>query len=248
MTEKKEVLPVALEVVGVEDDDIKTKIDLAPDDFSSIFELNMFKKNYDKDTEKWIDDEKTLSRYNENLELLGGIPAEGATIEVYINDETGKAYVTPPSEFERAEKPLASDAGKLWLGAVISGVRDSAKGREVLIDYKDVTYSTWFNTGQWLDSKQKFILNKSKRAKSITKFASMFEAVEASWDNYQPILGLKVNLNVRKNALDPSAKYAWLELTKVEDVQYDQAMIQKINSESNASTDSIDISDDDMPF
>lgn len=246
MSEQKEILPVELEVLGVESDDIKLKLELAPEDYSCIYEMSLFKKNYDKKTEKWLDDPETNERYEESLTKIGGEPVEGSKLELYVNDDSGKAYIDPPKPFVKTEKPNAKDDGKLWLGAVIVDVRDSDKGREVIVKYKDVLYSFAFTTGMWVKSKEKFILNKAREVKAKEKFKKVFEGVgNVEWDSYEPIFGLKVNLTVKKNALDPNSDKGWLQVATVDEVEYDQTVIQERNAKQ---TNSLNISDDDIPF
>lgn len=240
---KEDVKPVEMEVVEVESDEVKLLVSVAPEDYSAIYELTLYKQTYDNKTEEWSEDAEVTKRYNESIEQLGGEPYAGQKLELYLDEEKGKAYLNPPKEFLQAEKPKAKDDGKFWLGATIIEVRDNDKGRECLVDYKGTVYSFTFTTGQWIKSKEKFILNPAKRAKQIEKFAKVFEKVGATWEDYKAILGLKVNLQVKKNGLDPKSPDGWLSVAVVEDVEYNQQFIQEMNAKENA-----ELEDADVPF
>lgn len=206
-----------LVVVSVDVEDISVKIQAATEDYSAIYDLQLFKQEYDKDSKTWVDNEETTKRYNEYVELLGGIPKEDDTISVFVNEETGKAYVTEPKPFTKVEKPSAKDAGKLYMNMTITEVKDSPKGREVIVDYKGTNYSFSFNTGVWLEKRKQFILNKAKLAKAVVRFNELFEDVNVKWDNPELAIGLKVNATVNKNALDPKSEFGWLSPLKLEE-------------------------------
>lgn len=206
-----------LVVVSVDVEDISVKIQAATEDYSAIYDLQLFKQEYDKDSKTWVDNEETTKRYNEYVELLGGIPKEDDTISVFVNEETGKAYVTEPKAFTKVEKPSAKDAGKLYMNMTITEIKDSPKGREVIVDYKGTNYSFSFNTGVWLEKRKQFILNKAKLAKAQVRFNELFEDVNVKWDAPELAIGLKVNATVNKNALDPKSEFGWLSPLKLEE-------------------------------
>lgn len=206
-----------LVVVSVDVEDISVKIQAATEDYSAIYDLQLFKQEYDKDSKTWVDNEETTKRYNEYVELLGGIPKEDDTISVFVNEETGKAYVTEPKAFTKVEKPSAKDAGKLYMNMTITEIKDSPKGREVIVDYKGTNYSFSFNTGVWLEKRKQFILNKAKLAKAQVRFNELFADVNVKWDAPELAIGLKVNATVNKNALDPKSEFGWLSPLKLEE-------------------------------
>lgn len=206
-----------LVVVSVDVEDISVKIQAATEDYSAIYDLQLFKQEYDKDSKTWVENDETTKRYNEYVELLGGIPKEDDVIQVFVNEETGKAYVTEPKAFTKVEKPSAKDAGKLYMNMTITEIKDSPKGREVIVDYKGTNYSFAFNTGVWLEKRKQFILNKAKLAKAEARFNELFEDVNVKWDAPELAIGLKVNATVNKNALDPKSEFGWLSPLKLEE-------------------------------
>lgn len=206
-----------LVVVSVDVEDISVKIQAATEDYSAIYDLQLFKQEYDKESKTWVENDETTKRYNEYVELLGGIPKEDDVIEVFVNEETGKAYVTEPKAFTKVEKPSVKDAGKLYMNMTITEIKDSPKGREVIVDYKGTNYSFSFNSGVWVQKVSKFIPNPAKLAKAKARFNELFEDVNVTWDAPELAIGLKVNATVNKNALDPKSEFGWLSPLKLEE-------------------------------
>lgn len=206
-----------LVVVSVDVEDISVKIQGATEDYSAIYDLQLFKQEYDKETKAWNTTEEATKRYNEYVEALGGIPKEDDTIDVFVNEETGKAYVTEPKEYTKVEKPSAKDAGKLYMDMTITEIKDSPKGREVIVDHKGTNYSFSFNSGVWVQKVGKFIPNPAKLAKAKARFNELFEDVNVSWEAPELAVGLKVNATVNKNALDPKSEFGWLSPLKLEE-------------------------------
>lgn len=206
-----------LVVVSVVNEDISVKIQGAKEDYSAIYDLQLFKQEYDKDTKTWSTNDETTKRFEEQVELLGGIPNEEDIIEVFVNEENGKAYVTEPKEYTKVEKPSAKDADKLYMNMEIIEIKDSGKGREVIVNHKGTNYSFFFNTGVWLEKRNAYILNKAKQSKARERFDELFEEVGVTWDNPNLAIGLKVNATVKKNALDPKSEFGWLSPLKLEE-------------------------------
>lgn len=226
-----ELETVTLEVIEIKEDDISIKIDLATPDYSESYEMALFKKNYDKDAEAWVTTDETTERFNKQLAEIEGYDEEDATLELYVNEETGKAYIEPPKTFERAEKPLAKFDGKLWMNLTIKEVRDTPRAREVLVLYKDTTYSFNFNFAKWVENKKfkGYVKNKAMEAKAIARFNKLFEdAVKDAWHNLEPLTGLYINCKVNKNALDPKSEYGWLEPIAPDEASYNREFLDSL--------------------
>lgn len=219
-------------VLSIEDDAIKTRLQLVPEDYSVIYELDVFKQEYNKDKKAWEDSEKTMEKYNESIQELGGMPTDGQEIEVFTNEENGKAYVFEQSDFQRAEKPPVKDAGRIYANMEIIDVHDSPKGREIMVQHTNgVVYSFSFNTGQWIEKLGKFIPNPAKLIKAKERFNELFEECNIKWDDAERAIGLKVNAIVEKNALNPSSDVGWLRPLKLDNQELEQ-----------------NIGEDDLPF
>ncbi|MBL0992183.1 MAG: hypothetical protein JJO71_28925 [Escherichia coli] len=196
-------------VLSVEVEDISVKIQVATEDYSAVYDLQLFKQEYDKETKTWNTTDEATKRYEEYVNELGGLPNEDDVIELFLNEEKGKAYVTEPKGFTQIEKPLASL--KRLKKVPIVEIKDSAKGRAVVVEHEGKHYAFNFNSGVYIEKLNKFIPNQAKLAKAKVRFNELFEDVNITWDNPELAIGLVVDCTVNKNALDPKSQYGWLE-------------------------------------
>lgn len=207
MSELKKVI-----VVSVEEDEISVKLQVAEMDYSAIYDAVMFKQQYDKKENKWETTEESEKNFAEALEFVGGaIPQPDDEIELYVSEDTGKAYFKEGKEFKKIDKPEVAKMKRVKQAPIVEIV-DSAKGRAVVLEVKDKFYSFNFNTGVWIEKLQKFIPNKAKEAKAKARFNELFEEVEVTWDNAPTeAIGLLVDCKVEKNALDQTSPFGWLD-------------------------------------
>lgn len=201
-------------VLSVEVEDISVKIQAAKEDYSAVYDLQLFKQEYDKETKTWSTTEEATKRYEEYVNELGGLPKEDDVIELFLNEEKGKAYVTEPKGFTQIEKPLVSL--KRLKKVKITEVKESPKGLSVIVEHEGKHYAFNYNTGVWIDKLNKFLPNADKLAKAKARFAEDFEDVNITWDNKELAVGLIVDCTVNKNALDPKSPYGWLSVQPVD--------------------------------
>lgn len=229
-----------LVIVSVEDSEISTKLQVAKLDYSEMYDAVAYKQQYNKETEEWEDSKEATKKYKEALEVAGGSFEEDNEIELFVDEQSGKAYFTEGSGFIKIEKPLVSL--KRIKKAPIVAIQDSPKCRSVVIEHKGKHYAFNFNTGVWLEKKKQFIPNKAKIAKAKVRFNEIFEDVGVDWDNAKDkAIGLVVDVTVNKNQLDTTSNVGWLEALPLDpEDQPEQKQVVEGNS--------IDISDDDLPF
>lgn len=210
MSELKKVI-----VVSAEEDDISVKLQVASEDYSAIYEAAVFKQTYDKESKKWNDftdeDTKGKERLAKALEMLGGSfeNLEDKELEMYVDEETGKAYFEEGTSFKKIEKPLVSL--KRLKQVPIVEIKDSAKGRAVVVEHDGKYYSFNFNYGVYIEKVNKFIPNRAKLEKAKVRFNELFEDVDVTWDTADMAIGMVVDCTVNKNMLDPKSPYGWLE-------------------------------------
>ena len=210
MSELKKVI-----IVSAEEDDISVKLQVASEDYSAIYEAAVFKQTYDKESKTWNDftdeDTKGKERLAKALEMLGGSfdNLEDKELEMYVDEETGKAYFEEGTSFKKIEKPLVSL--KRLKRVPIVEIKDSAKGRAVVVEHDGKYYAFNFNSGVYIEKLNKFIPNQAKLAKAKARFNELFEDVLVTWDNPELAVGLVVDCTVNKNQLDPTSPYGWLE-------------------------------------
>ena len=210
MSELKKVI-----IVSAEEDDISVKLQVASEDYSAIYEAAVFKQTYDKDSKTWNDftdeDTKGKERLAKALKILGGSfeNVEDKVLGMYVDEETGKAYFEEGTSFKKIEKPLVSL--KRLKQVPIVEIKDSAKGRAVVVEHEGKYYSFNFNSGVYIEKLNKFIPNQAKLAKAKARFNELFEDVHVTWDTADMAIGMVVDCTVNKNMLDPKSPYGWLE-------------------------------------
>lgn len=210
MSELKKVI-----IVSVEEDDISVKLQVANEDYSAIYEATVFKQTYDKESKTWNDftdeDVKGKERLAKALKILGGSfeNIEDKVLGMYVDEGTGKAYFEEGTAFKKIEKPLTSL--KRLKQVPIVEIKDSAKGRAVVVEHDGTYYSFNFNSGVYIEKLNKFIPNQAKLAKAKARFNELFEDVNVTWDTADMAIGMVVDCNVKKNMLDPNSPHGWLE-------------------------------------
>lgn len=230
-----------LVIVSVEDSEISTKLQVAKLDYSEMYDAVAYKQQCNKDTEEWEDSKEATKKYKEALEVAGGSFEEDNEIELFVDEQSGKAYFTEGSGFIKIDKPLVSL--KRIKKAPIVAIQDSPKCRSVVIEHKGKHYAFNFNTGVWLEKKKQFIPNKAKIAKAKVRFNEVFEDVGVDWDNAkEKAIGMVVDVTVNKNQLDPTSNVGWLEALPLDpEDQPEQKPVEEVYH-------SIDITADDLPF
>lgn len=230
-----------LVIVSVEDSEISTKLQVAKLDYSEMYDAVAYKQQFNKEAEAWEDTKEATKKYKEALKVAGGSFEEDNEIELWVDEESGKAYFTEGSGFIKIEKPLVSL--KRIKKAPIVAIQDSPKCRSVVIEHKGKNYAFNFNTGVWLEKKKQFIPNKAKIAKAKVRFNEVFEDVNITWENTDKAIGLVVDVTVNKNQLDTTSNVGWLEALPLD--PEDQP---ELKTEDVFEGGSIDINVDDLPF
>lgn len=231
-----------LVVVSVEESEISTKLQVAELDYSAVYDAVAYKQQYNKETEKWEDTEEATKNYNEALKLMGDTTdIEDNEIELWVDEQSGKAYFKEGTGFMKIDKPELKL--KRIKQAPIVAIKDSAKGRAVVVEHKGKHYSFNFNTGVWIAKKNIFVPNPAKLEKAKVRFNELFEDVEVTWDTAEQAIGLVVDCTVNKNALDPASHYGWLEALPL-----DPSDQPEQKQETKDEPQGLEISDDDLPF
>jgi hypothetical protein len=206
MSELKKVI-----VVSVEEDDISVKMQVALPDYSAIYEATAFKKSYNSEDKEWTETDEAQERFKEALEVVGGSfeGLEDKELELWLEEATGKAYFKEGKAFLKIEKPLVSL--KRIKKAPIVEIKDSPKGRAVVIEHKGIHYAFNFNSGVWVEKVSKFIPNAAKLAKAKARFNEVFEEVGIDWDTAELAIGMVVDCTVEQNQLAPKSPEGWLK-------------------------------------
>lgn len=262
MSELKKVI-----IVSAEKDTekgVSLQLQVAELDYSAIYDATVYFKSFDKDTKAWseFDDSEKGKQGLERIEVaktvLGSFDPEeleSKEVELWVDEENGKAYFEEGKGFIKVEKPKVGLKGLKRVPII--AIKDSDKGRQVIIQHKGINYGFNYNYGVWVDKVEKFVLNKAQRAKKKSLFNEDFEdvgltwetapdAIEKAFDNGTPFV---VDCEVQVNQLDTSSPYGWIKGSALYDGDNTKAMryIDSLPNEDNEEQ-RIDIPDDDLPF
>ena len=110
--------------------------------------------------------------YDKMKRFISDCDKEDKELEMYVDEETGKAYFEEGTSFKKIEKPLVSL--KRFKRVPIVEIKDSAKGRAVVVEHDGKYYSFNFNSGVYIEKLNKFIPNQAKLAKAKAKHFTIF--------------------------------------------------------------------------
>lgn len=257
-----------LVVVSAENDEkgVSLKLQVAELDYSAIYDCVVYFKQYDKENEEWLDFDETtdqgkkaLERVEKAREVLGGFDnLEDKEVELWVDEESGKAYPEEAKGFIKVEKPLKKLKGLKRLPIV--AIKDSAKGRQVIVEHKGTNYGYNYNYGVYIDKLNKFIENKAKLAKAKENFNDDFQDVSLDWETapkaiekaYNNSTPFVVDCEAQENKLDPKSPYGWIKGSALFDGDNEEAMQSLLKPDDEPKDKkphvSDDLTDDDLPF
>lgn len=203
-----------LTVVANEVQDESVKFTLINEEESAVYELTLFKQDYDKESKEWQTTEETTERYYQQLQDELGIMTDdqldeltGKAFELYTNDDNGKAYFDKPKGLE---KPTLEQEGDLESGEIVDVVDYEGK-RVVIVDIEGKNYGVNFGFSNWIAQLEKYVVNQGKKAKQMNRFK---EITGSDWNDTEELKGLKVNIEFKAFATQ-SGKVPYLELKKI---------------------------------
>lgn len=262
MSEKTKVV-----VISVEENEKAVKLQVATEDYSVIYTAGAYKMNYNKDTKEWIpfdletkEGKAAQAKFDEALALVGGDfnTIEGETIELYVDEKSGRAYFQPGGNYIEIDKPVLG-AFKSIKRAPIVTILDSAKGRSVVVERRGKFYAFNYNYGLWIAKVGKFVLNQAKLPKQKAKFDEDFEDVDLTWDTakekveqaYKNGTPFVVDCEVQKNELDESSKFGWIKGSALDREDNADAMLYMLQLKTKANDTeavAVEAEADDLPF
>lgn len=267
MSELKKLVVVSAEESEKNGKKVSLKLQVAELDYSAIYNCAVYFMQYDKETEEWLDfdknteqGKKSLERVKKAREVLGGFTnLEDKEVELWVDVDKGKAYTAEVKGFIKVEKPLKNLKGLKRLPIV--AIKDSAKGRQVIVEHKGTNYGYNYNYGVYIDKLKKFIENKANLAKAKVKFNNDFQDVSLDWDTapaavekaYKKGKPFVVDCEAQENKLDTKSPYGWIKGSALFDGDNEEAMQSLLTpDDEQAKTDnphvSDDLTDEDLPF
>lgn len=203
-----------LTVVANEVQDESVKFTLINEEETAVYELVLFKKDYDKETKEWNTTEETTERYFTQLQDKLGIMSDdnleeltGKSFELYVNDDNGRAYFEAPKGLE---KPTLDQDGDLEQAEIIDIVDYESK-RVVIVDVEGKRYGVNFGFSNWVAPLEKYVVNQGKKAKQMARFKDI---TGSEWDDCEDLKGLTVNVEFT-SFQTASGKIPYIELKKI---------------------------------
>ena len=203
-----------LTVVANEVQEESVKFTLINKEETAVYELTLFKKDYDKDSKEWVTNDETTEKYYKQLQDELGIMTDdqlddltGKSFDLYTNDENGKAYFDKPKGLE---KPTLDQEGDLESGEIVDVVDYEGK-RVVVVAIDGKNYGVNFGFSNWIAQLEKYVVNQGKKAKQMNRFKDI---TGSDWDDTEELIGLTVNVEFKSFAT-ASGKVPYLELKKI---------------------------------
>lgn len=187
MAETKE-----LRVLSNEVQEESVKFLLVNKEETEVFELILFKKDYDKDKGEWHESAETTEKYFTQLQDGLGVMSDdnleeltGKTFELFVDEEKGRAYTTAPSGGNGLTKPTLEQEGDLESGKIVD-VIDEETNRIVVVDVDGVKYGVNFRFASWVADLNKFLVNAGMKVSKIKKYKDL---TGCEWEDTATIIG-----------------------------------------------------------
>lgn len=204
-----------LVLLQVENEDATLKLQFAPEDYSAVYDVNLWKKDWDSDKKVAVANEETYTNYLENLkeyleieddepETLEAIT--GKTFSVY--ESNGKVTLWEPKTLSKA--PM-DEVGSLWNCTVVD-IREYDAMIQVVVETDEMPNEQLgikFNWGTWIKAKGISIPNPALKVKKAERFKNL---TGLDMDNAKEFIGRSVMVEVKKNEL--TGEGTWLDLKK----------------------------------
>lgn len=204
MSEKIEV-----SIIEVKEEKEGLKLTVAPEDFSAVYEVNLFKQSYDRKEKKWHDDQEQYDQFIQNMKDFFEIELDvdpladlekaliNRKIELYKRSETKLSFFEG-IDIEKPANDLIGDIEKVTIERV--DVYD-AMARIIFKWVDGKYYAQNFRFGKWLDSLEKTIPNPAKRIKSEERFKKL---TGVGFDDAQSLVGKEVQVEIVENSFKPN--------------------------------------------
>lgn len=210
MIEQKELM-----LLQFENDGTTLKLQFTPEDFSAIYDVALWQKDWDADKKKAVANEETYTKYLENLqEYLGVKDDEEETLQALVGkmfslyDDDGKMTFWEPLTLAKAPE---DEVGALWQCKVVD-IREYDTMIQVILETDEMPneqLGVKFNWGTWIRAKGISIPNPARKIKTAERF---FNLTGLDIVNAKDLIGREVMVEVKKN--DLTGEGTWLDLKK----------------------------------
>lgn len=188
-----------LKVYNVEVQEGKATLEFLNAEQTEVFEMNIYRKQYNKDTEEWDDDEKVSESFYKTIQDGFGVMTEndlegliGSEFELFVNPEKGAAYVEEPKSLDIL-KPTLDEVGALENGKIVDVVDFDTK-RMIIVETPKGRRAINFNFGKKNDKLEKYLLSRADLKRKKDKFKDL---TGTDWDDFESIIGRDAVVEIR---------------------------------------------------
>lgn len=189
----------SLTVLSVEVTEQAAKFDLLSADQTEVLELSIYRQTYEGGS--WIDDEAVKEQFYTDIQDCFGVMSEDqltddlvdTTIEVYVNEKKGTAYVQEPKSLN-LNKPELEEVGEMETGKVVE-IHDFETKRLLIFETDDGKRRPKnFNFGKKNVKLDKYLVSKVDLINQKKKFKQL---TGADWEDTASVIGRKGMIEIK---------------------------------------------------
>lgn len=183
-----------LELVNVEFEGQKATLTFLDEEKAEIREVNFNKQVFDRENNKWIDDEEKAEKVEKWCEEFFGLTfdrlaeAIGERRDVYAYDNFNSLF-----EVKMTKKFEKDMVGQI-MEVEVTDVIDDGKAIHIEFEYEGDTYENKMQYADYLEVKKQWFINPVKRQKQYDKFEEKFHI---SIDEKEKLIGKKIMIEVK---------------------------------------------------
>lgn len=192
-----------LEVVSVEIEDGKAVVTFVDKERGEIREINLQKKRYDQDANKFVEDEETATKAEEKAQRLFGVPFDslgqviGETHDVYAYDNFNS--LEPVTVVEKFDKEMVGQI----IQTEVTAVEEDKVGLHIKFEDDGKTYQSNMNYAKYMEGTGEWFTDPQKRKKQEAKFESKFHIPVSQKDD---LVGKSIMVEVKEAFGKPYAE------------------------------------------
>lgn len=197
-----------LELVEVSVEDGKAELTFLDEENMEIRKVNINKKKYDNDKNKWVEDEEKAEKAEKIAQDEFGMSFNdledvvGQTKDIYAYDKFNSLF-----EVQMIEKFDVDQEGLIFQTEIAEITEDNV-GIHIRFEYEGTKYESKMTYSTYLEAKKQFIVDPIKKQKQYEKFESKFNK---PIEEKESLIGENITVEVKV----AFGKYAYAEIKNI---------------------------------